>query len=144
MSKILLFKSSFSVKLQRIMEISRILPTVPANFAKSTLAQCFQVPDHWQRTPWNWSESYRFHAFRQQFLRTTQNSLNLHPWPVNTSEPSELQENTANHQNSAPFAPPPGEHRKFCMFRTQQNKESYTFIHLLCIIYMYAHIFAPL
>ena len=34
----------------------------------SILAQCFQAPDHWQRTPRNWSELYRFCAFRPQFL----------------------------------------------------------------------------
>ena len=34
--KILLFKSSFSVKLQQIMQISCILPTVPTNYVKFT------------------------------------------------------------------------------------------------------------
>ena len=69
-----------------------------------------------------------------------QNLLNPHPWPANTSEPSELQENTANDANSAPFAPPPGEHHKFHVFRTQQTRKV-THLHIsLHIFYMYAHI----
>ena len=128
------------------MQILHILPTVPRNYVKFAtkfihISSMLQVPDNWQRTPRNWSKSYRFH---RQFLRTMRNSLNPHPWPVNTSEPSELLENTANHQNSAPFAPPPGKHRKFHVFHTHQTRKVTHFTHLLHIIYMYAHIFAHL
>ena len=50
---------------------------------------------------------------------------------------SELQESTANRQNS-PSTPPPGEHRKFQAFHTQQTRKV---THLLHIIYMHRHIF---
>ena len=42
----------------------------------------FQISDHRQRTPENWSESTRFHAVRPQLPRIMQNSLNPHPWPA--------------------------------------------------------------
>ena len=54
---------------------------------------------------------------------------------------SELQESTANSQNSVLSALPPGEHRKFCMFHTQQTRKVKRFTHSLHIIYMYTHIF---
>ena len=54
---------------------------------------------------------------------------------------SELQEGTANQRNSAPSTLPPGEHRKFRMFHTQQTRKVTCFTHLLHIIYMYTHIF---
>ena len=48
----------------------------------STLTQCFQIPDHWQRTPQNWSESPRFRAFHPPLPQAMQNLLNLHLWPA--------------------------------------------------------------
>ena len=54
---------------------------------------------------------------------------------------SELQESTANQQNSAPSTLPPGEHCKFHVFHTQQTRKVTRFTHLLHIIYMYTHIF---
>ena len=130
--------------------------------------QYFQIADYRQRTPRKMSESCRFHAFCPQFLRTTQNSLNPHPYPVNsrkvqritqmscisrivptnymkfsqsTPMASKLQEDTANRKNSAPSAPPPGEHRKIHILYTQQTRKVTRFTHLLHIIHMYTHIF---
>ena len=68
--------------------------------------------------------------------------MNYVKFTKSTPMASELQENTANHQNPAPFTPPPGEHHKFCMFCTQETRKVTYFTHLLHIIYMYAHIFS--
>ena len=62
--------------------------------------------------------------------------MNYVKFAKSTPMASELQENTANHQNSGPFTPPPGEHRKFRMFSTQQTRKVTRFTHLLHIIYM--------
>ena len=60
---------------------------------------------------------------------------------------SELQESTANHQNSAPSTPPPGEHHKFRAFHTQQTRKVtnfYTHFYTFTAhnLYVYTHIFA--
>ena len=81
----------------------------------STIHQCFQITDHQQRTLWISSKSTRFSAFCPQFLWTTQNSCNQHPWPVNLTESSELLEITANYPNYAQSAPSSGE---YCEIRT--------------------------
>ena len=67
--------------------------------------------------------------------------VNYTKFAKSTPMASELQENTAKHQDSAPFAPTPGEHCKFHVFCTQQTRKVTCFTHLLHIIYMYAHIF---
>ena len=82
----------------RCLTISRELSEIPANQAKFTpfahkshelceictkihphLVYYFQIFDHRQRTPGNWSESARFRAVRPQLPRITQNSLNPQP-----------------------------------------------------------------
>ena len=54
---------------------------------------------------------------------------------------SELEESTANYQNSAQSTLSPGKHCKFCVFHTQQTRKVKRFTHSLHIIYMYTHIF---
>ena len=77
--------SFFRLKLQRIKQNSRSSPTIPANYAKFAtkfmhiFTKYFQIPDHRQRTPGNWSESRRFRAFRPEFQRITRNSPT---WPA--------------------------------------------------------------
>ena len=78
-----------SLKFQRIKQNLLDSPTNPVNYAKFApfihphLVHYFQISDHWQRTPGNWSESTRFRAVRPQLPWITRNSLNLHPWPAN-------------------------------------------------------------
>ena len=67
--------------------------------------------------------------------------MNYAKFTKSTPMASELQENTANHQNSAQSAPAPGEHCKFHAFGTQQKGKLHIFTHLLHIIHRYAHIF---
>ena len=43
------------------------------------LVHYFQISDHRQKTPGNWSESTRFHAVHPQLLQITQNLLNPQP-----------------------------------------------------------------
>ena len=68
------------------------------------LIHYFQISDHRQRTPENWSKSTRFHAVRPQLLRITQNLLNPHHDQQLRSESRELQKHTANDASSVPFA----------------------------------------
>ena len=49
-----------------------------------------------------------------------QNLRNLHPWPVNLTESSEI---TANHPNSAQSAPPSDKYCEICAFCTQPNRK---------------------
>ena len=86
-TKFPIFKLLFWFKLQQIMQISHILPRIPQITQNplqnsSTLTPYFQISDHQQRTPGNWSKSPRFRAFCPQFPWTMQNLLNLHPWPA--------------------------------------------------------------
>ena len=59
-----------------------------------------------------------------------QNLCNLHQWPVNLTESSELLEITVNHPNSTQSAPPSGKYCKIHAFCTQPNRK---------VINYYAH-----
>ena len=79
------------------------------------LNKYFQIPDHRQSTPGNYSELRRFRVFRPKFLRTTQNLHHSHQvWydQESKNEPSEPKEITVNYADPALFAPTAGKLRK--------------------------------
>ena len=81
------------------------------------LNKYFQIPDHKQSTPGNYSELRRFRALRPQFPWTMQNSHHSHQvWydQISKNESSEPKEITANYADSALFAPTAGKLRKIC------------------------------
>ena len=71
--KIITFSIKFTANQAKFAQIypqsQRITQNSPQN--SCTFTKYFQIPDHRQRTPGNWSESCRFRAFSPQFPRNT-------------------------------------------------------------------------
>ena len=57
--------------------------------------------------------------------------MNYAKFAQSTPMASKLQEDTVNHKNSAPSAPPPGEHCKFRVLHTQQPGKLHV-LHIYC------------